>query len=206
MIVISNRAKIAIVITVLVLVFIGWLAFRQSGGDGGSKQTAQLQYEKASISYPSSWKLTQKSVASSSNEGTADPGNDSAVLVSPTGLTLHINTGAVAQAYPNKVQTNTPVSVLGKQYYLSFLPAAAGSDKIGSVWLNDGSSGQGLPIPNRNVKSNSTATGSSDQAGTQIYTTMYLDYGDNSADKKASDYTNDSTFKQAKEIIGSYSY
>ncbi|MEZ0111669.1 hypothetical protein ABH920_005687 [Catenulispora sp. EB89] len=167
-------------------------------------QSATLKYEKASFKYPSTWTLTNSSTPGGTADIPATPGIDYAKLVSPTGLTLSIDTGdggANGGAYFGTVLSATPISTLGGNYYLGFGSGGASGSNVtaaGSVGTAPTSSAA-LP-PSKNV---------TDKSGAPLYDVISMLYSSASGtptSKPVSAFQSDASYNDALLIIKSLSY
>lgn len=165
-------------------------------------QSATLKYEKASFKYPSTWKLTNVSTPDGTT-GNITPGSDQAKLVSPTGLTVTMDTGVSGIGdgpYGGTVLSVTPITTLGGHYYLGFGTGFSSSSTMtngGTVGTTAASSASFLPSKNTSV------------AGGQpfdVISMVYFDASGSAVAKPVSDFQGDSSYNDALLIIKSLTY
>lgn len=167
-------------------------------------QSAMLKYEKAMFKYPSTWTLTNSSTPGGTVGIPSTPGIDSVKLVSPTGLTLVIDTGdggANGGAYFGNILSTTPITTLGSNYYLGFGSGGASSSNV----TNSGSIGT-TPASNAAMPISKNIT---DKSGAPLYDVIsmfYLDTSGNAISKPVSAFQSDSSYTDALLVIKSLSY
>lgn len=161
-------------------------------------QSATLKYEKISLKYPSTWKLTNVSTPYGTNNVMTSPGIDVATLTSPTGLMITISTGAhdVSSPYSSTPQYTTPIATLGGNYYLGFGAGPAGDTYPVFGGIGTSLDGSITYPPSRNV------TVSRDQA----YNAIHMSYAPNGTANPLSTYLNDPSYNDALLILKSLSY
>lgn len=170
-------------------------------------QTASLQYEKLSVKYPSSWKISNTSTAKGVT-GTVTPGGDKVVLTSSTGLAVTIETGVTGIGdgpyAGGKLLSVTPMTTMGGNYYLGFsngsfsdtTTTTAPNGCVGTT--NDGKAGFST---SKNI---TVASGSSKPFNVVCMT--YLDSQGNAMAKTVAAFEADASFNDAKLIIESLAY
>lgn len=217
-----------VVVAVVVLGFLGWRFYdaaknktpsptaHQTSSTSGSKattpkptpssydgwQSVTLKYEKATFKYPSTWKLTNTSTAHSSQDAVM-PGYDKATIVSPTSLTVTIDTGVSGIGdgpYGGTVLSSAPIATLGGNYYLGFGNVDPGSPNS----VNGGTIG---------TTSDRTATWPSSKnissvngKAFNVVSVGYFDAAGNAIAKPVSAFQSDASYNDALLIIKSLSY
>ncbi|MDX3695958.1 hypothetical protein PV726_37720 [Streptomyces europaeiscabiei] len=167
-------------------------------------ETASLQYEKASFKYPSAWTISNVSTPNGTT-GTVTPGSDQVKLVSPTGLTITIDSGVSGIGggpYGNHVFSATPIATLGGNYFLGFGRYEDGTD---SELVTKGTVGttadKTASVP---LSKNISVMGSDDRPFNMI-SMAYYD-GATALEKPVSAFQSDASYNDALLIIKSLSY
>ena len=164
-------------------------------------QSATLKYEKATFKYPSTWKLTNTSTPNGTT-GDIAPGSDQVKLISPTGLTLTINTGVSGIGGPSGgvVLSTTPITTLGGNYSLKFqsINPSASVASEGTVVTTATSSAHFLPSKNLSIVGGG--------APFDLISMSFFDASGNAIAKPVSDFQSDTSYNDALLIIKSLSY
>ncbi len=163
---------------------------------------ATLKYEKATFKYPSTWTVSTGSAPGGSG---VNPGTDYAKLVSPTGLTLRINTGIGAtDSGPScgTLSATVSVSALDGSYYLGFRTSSSGSSSSASLTT-------GVLCTTADSTASWPTSKNLSSANGNVYDALsmaYYDASDNVIPKSVSTYQSDSSYNEALLIIKSLSY
>lgn len=163
--------------------------------------SATLQYEKVTLKYPSTWKLTNTSTPYNENYPVT-PGYDKAKLVSPTGLTVTIDTGVSGIGggpYGNRVFSATPIATLGGSYYLGFGAYGSESDLVLKGTIGTTSDKSAVWPSSKNISSLNGET-------INNISMAYYDTSGNAIEKQVSDFRNDASYNDALMIIKSLTY
>jgi hypothetical protein len=168
-------------------------------------QSTTLKYEKINLRYLSTWKLTNVSTPNGTT-GDITSGSDRAVLTSPTGLTVIVDTGVSGLGdgpYGDSVVIATPITTLGGNYFLGF--GTYGADTS----TNSTTTSEGV-VGTTSTRYATWPTGkntSSPHGTTSIVISMaYYDASDHAIAKPVSVFQSDSSYNDALLIIKSLSY
>lgn len=176
-------------------------------------KSASLKYEKMSFKYPSTWQITNTSKGEAGTGGTAMPGSDSAILISPTGLQVSVQTGEVgfnSSGLLIGLPTSNPVNTLGGKYYLVYYTNKSQSttEVRGACLSKEAAVSNDMPnIASKNI----TVAGMSDGSAVSTANLICIDYpAPNSTSpvpvKPISAFEQDASYNDAKHIIESLTY
>jgi hypothetical protein len=168
--------------------------------------SATLKYEKLTFKYPATWTVANSSTAGGTSNIPQVPGSDEAKLVSPTGLTLVINTGDTGTnggPYFDTVLSTTPIATLGGNYYLGF----GTNEDSGSVTTTvSGSIGTTADANATWPQSKNITDISPNTPLFNIISMFYLDATGNAVSKPVSAFQSDPSYNDALLIIKSLTY
>jgi len=173
-------------------------------------ETATLKYEKLSFKYPSSWQISNTSTPASATE-TVSPGTDQAILTSPTGLEVAINTGGTGIGASDGIDSVQPgsqmIHTLGGTYYLDYytnLQDSTSSTAAQAACLDKTATVKsGAPyIPSQNITYTSVS-GVSNEPAVDL---VCMQYKKSVPEKTISTFEKDASYNDAKLIIESLTY
>lgn len=163
--------------------------------------SATIKYEKVTLKYPSTWTLTNTGIPHSESDAVT-PGYDKAKVVSPTGLTVTIDTGVSGIGggpYGNRVFSATPITTLGGSYYLGFGAYGGESDLVLKGTIGTTSDKTAAWPSSKNISSLNGDT-------FNVISMAYLDGAGNAIEKRVSDFQGDASYNDALLIIQSLTY
>lgn len=170
--------------------------------------TAKLQYEKASFQYPSTWKITDKSIPKGTADFVALPGFDKATISSSDGLTVTVQTGYAQSTgpgpdtYPNSPIYTQPINSLGGKYTLSYamMPGPTSpKGYIDGVYVT-------IPPTNINFATDKNITNALGETTNMLISITYPNAQGNPTPKPLTTFQDDSALSTAKLIIESIRY
>lgn len=169
--------------------------------------TANLQYEKASFKYPTSWAISNTSKDETQTGGVANPGADSVILTSSTGQIVSIETG-LPYTFENDTATVLPgaqsIKSLGGTYYLDFYNRTNSSTDAIAACLDKSAMTAGNESPY--ITSKNITLAPSSPAADLICIQYAPDAQGNTAPRPVSAFEQDASFNDAKLIIESLTY
>lgn len=173
--------------------YIGWKA-------------ATLKYEQATFKYPASWQISNTSKDEAATGGTVTPGSDEAVLTSPSGLTVHIDTGEAGfNNATDTILSTDPIATLGGSYHLVFYTHDSSNLTTPQAACVSATTTSGASfgfVPSKNIQMTGTNASSANNA-------VCLEYDNaqgNRIAKPVSTFKQDVSYGDAKLIIESLAY
>jgi hypothetical protein len=174
-------------------------------------KTASLQYEKVSFKYPSSWQLSNTSKDEQVTGGTATPGADTAVLTSPNGLLVSLESGVAGVGDSNGIDSvlpgAQPINTLGGSYYLDFYAHDPDSPTFEQgACIDKSASASGMPyIASKNIQLANIIAPTSD-IGSPAADLFCIQYKNVSVEQQDLTLEHDASYNDAKLIIESLTY
>lgn len=169
-------------------------------------KTATLKYEQATFKYPASWQVSNTSKDEAGTGGTVTPGSDEAVLTSPSGLTVHIDTGEAGfNNATDTILSTDSIATLGGSYHLVFYthdssnlttPQAA---CVSATTVSGASFGF---VPSKNIR----MTGTNASAANNSVCLEYDNAQGSRVAKPVSTFKQDASYNDAKLIVESLAY
>jgi cytoskeletal protein RodZ len=176
-------------------------------------KSASLKYEKISFKYPSTWQISNTSKNEVGTGGTATPGADTAVVTSPTGLQVTLQTGEAgfnSSGLLVGLPTAKPINTLGGSYYLVYYTNKSQSttEARGACVNKTSTSSENMPsVASKNIQ----VAGMSDGSTGPTANLICIGYPapDSTSPvpvKPISAFEQDTSYNDAKLIIESLTY
>jgi hypothetical protein len=173
--------------------------------------TASLQYEKMSFKYPPSWQLSNTSKDEQATGGTATPGADTAVLTSPNGLLVSLESGVAGVGDSDGIDSVLPgaqhINTLGGSYYLDFYAHGPDNPTVAQgACVDKSASASGIPyIASKNIQLANIIAPASD-IGNPAADLFCIQYKNVTAEQQDLTLEHDASYNDAKLIIESLAY